>query len=169
MGAFATIVEVMAGMDVFQLFFPWLLILGLSYGILEQYEFVSDDSSVNGVIALSFAFFTIGGAYIFLPAGTFTQLAALMAFGLFGILGLVVLMGVAGYDIESIGEDGTSIPVLAAVAVAIVAFAVVLMSSFNIGGLSLTSANFFEDVVMPILVLVFMGGIVYWTLNPAEE
>ncbi len=166
MGAFATIVEVMAGMDVFQLFFPWLLILGIAYGILDKYEVISDDSSVNGVIALSFAFFTIGGAFVFLPSGTFTQLAAFFAFGVFGVLGFVVLLGVAGYDLEELADSPYSLPGIAAIVIAIVSFLAVLSSKFGLEGME--TGNAFEEVVMPILVLVFLLLIVYWTLNMDE-
>jgi len=36
MGAFENLIQMMAGMDIFQLFFPWLFVLAVSFGLLEK-------------------------------------------------------------------------------------------------------------------------------------
>lgn len=174
MGAFATIVEVMAEMDVFQLFFPWLLVLSITYGVLEKSEAVSDDSSVNGAIALSMAFFAIGGAYLFLPEMILVRSAAALTFAIFALIGFMVLLGVSGVDIEEMGEEGgiSGNPVAGiAVLIFIVGFIAILLSQDFIFDLvvSGSNTNLVEEVLMPILVLIFLALVVKWTLSDGEE
>jgi hypothetical protein len=170
MGAFATIVEVMAEMDVFQLFFPWLLILSISYGILQKSEVIGDDSTVNGVAALSLAFFTIGGSYFFVPAGTFTRFASGLAFLVFAIIGLVVMLGVAGIDLSEYTEIEGNLPALVAIIGFIIIFFGTLAFSlpwgdiFGTGNL-MGSGSVFEEIIMPILILIFLIIIVATTTD----
>ena len=158
MGAFATIVEVMASMDVFQLFFPWLFVLAITYGLLEKHGVFSEDSTVNGVIALALAFLTIGGAAMFIPAGMFTHFAAALAFGLFAIIGFMILLAASGMDVdEQLGEI-SSLPTIGALVITIVSFIAVVGYYVDVGGLlgGVSGGNVFDEVVMPILILVFL-------------
>lgn len=165
MGAFATILEVMAGMDLFQLFFPWLLVFSITYGVLTGSDVITDDDSVNGVIALSLAFIAVGGAFFFVPAGLYTNFGAALSFGVLGIVGLVVMMGLAGYDLSQLAESKGSPPVIVAILVFIVAFIGVIAFQLPLGellgaGAGAGTSNIFEEVVMPILVLVFIIAVV---------
>lgn len=161
MGAFATIVEVMAGMNMFQLFFPWLLVLSISYGALKQSGVLGEDETVVGVASLAIAFFTIGGAYFFIPAGFFTHFFAAIAFTVFAVIGLVIILGVAGIDMTEYTTLEGNIPA----AVGIIAFLIIMISVAALyipwgaifgGGNLIGSGGVFEEVIMPILVLVFM-------------
>ena len=175
MGAFATIVEVMASMDVFQLFFPWLLVLAITYGILEQSNVITEDQSVNGVIALSLAFFTIGGAYFFLPDMILIRFASALVFGVFAVLGLVVLLGISGVDLDDMGEDGGVVgnPVAGiAMLIFVVAFIGILIAETGFGDLFTGASGTneaFEEFVMPVLVLLFMALTVRWTLGGGDD
>lgn len=159
MGAFATIVEVMAGMDVFRLFFPWLLVLSISYGILNQSNAISNDEMVNGVTAIAMSFIAIGGLYFFVPAGLFTNFMAAIAFGVMAIVGLVVMMGVSGFDVSQLAEDKKGLPLIVAIIFFILAFFGVIAFQLPWGELlggSAGTGNAFQEIVMPILVLIFL-------------
>jgi len=164
MGAFANLVQAMMAMDVFRLFFPWLLVLAVVYGVLENSGVLSDDSSVNGVIALAVAFISIGGAYMFLPPGIMTSLAAGLTFAIFGLLGLMILLSVSGYDLSE-GMEETQLPVLFAFIMAILIFIGAFAFQADIGSLLGNNVNAFQDAVMPILILVFLLAIVAITMG----
>jgi hypothetical protein len=170
MGAFATIVEVMADMNMFQLFFPWLLILSISYGALKQSNVLGDDETVIGVAALAIAFFTIGGAYLFIPAGLFTHFFSAMAFVVFAVIGFVVIAGVAGVDMSQYSEFEGNLPA----ALGMISFIVLFISILAIyipwqglfgGGNLVGAGSIFEEVIMPILILIFLILIVAVTTD----
>ena len=152
MAAFEIIVQTMTEMG-FRLFLPWLLVLSVTYGLLEKYEVVSGETQVNGSIALAMAFLTIIGVNQFAPAGIFTNFAAAITFGLFGLLGLMVLVAMAGYDIENYADGGT--PRYFAVAIFVVSFVTVVVTYIDISNLISESQNVFENIILPILILIF--------------
>lgn len=158
MGVFETLIQSMAQMDIFQLFFPWLFVLAVTFGLLEKHGVFSDDSSVNGVISLALAFLTVGGLAMFVPAGMFAHFAAALGFGLFAIIGFLILLAASGLDMQgdAIGKNN-SLPTIGALVIVIVSFIGVIGYYLNIesilGGLS---GNAFDEVVMPILLLIFL-------------
>lgn len=170
MGAFAEVVTLMGKMDVFRLFFPWLLILSITYGLLEKYELLGDDSTVNGVAALAVAFLTIGGALFMLGPDTrlFTHFGVAIGFSMFALLGYLLLLAVAGYDIGE-GMDESSLPVIGAIVLAVVSFIGVLAFQLPLNDLLGGVENTFDEVVMPILILVFLMIIVSLTLSDGGE
>ena len=174
MGAFANIVEIMAEMDIFQLFFPWLLVLAITYGILENSEVVSDDSSVNGVIAISMAFFTIGGAYVFLPQGILIRFASALVFGIFAIIGLVILLGLSGVDVGEMGDGGLEGNPAAAIAMLIfsVAFIGILIAETGLAQYfegNLSDAWIFQEVLMPVLILIFLLLVILFVMGSEDD
>jgi cytochrome c oxidase subunit IV len=152
MGAFDIIVQTMMEMG-FRLFLPWLLVLSVTYGLLEKYQVVSDETQVNGSIALAMAFLTILGVNQYAPVGIFTNFAAAIAFGLFGLLGFMVLVAMTGYDLDNYAEGGT--PRWFAVTIFVVAFIAVIVTYVDISNLIGETQSVFNDVILPILVLVF--------------
>ncbi len=154
MGAFETIVQTMMDMNVFHLFFPWLLILAVTYGLLEKYDFFDD--SVNGTIALAFATIAMGGIFMFVPEGLFSHFAAVMAFGVFALLGLLILLAVVGIDPTEFEDPQGELPGGAAIVIAIVGFIGVVVSQLDVRALLGGVQNSFQEVVMPILILVFL-------------
>lgn len=164
MGAFANVVETMAGMDVFSLFFPWLLVLSVTYGVLEKYNVFSEDSGVNGTIALSVAFFSVGGAYFFLPGGILTSFAAGLTFSMFGLVGFLILLAVAGMDVTELG-DTSDLPTIGAVVLVILSFLGAFAFTADISALLSGVEDAWQDVIMPILVLVFLLIVVSMTTD----
>lgn len=158
MGAFETIVQVMIDMNVFHLFFPWLLVLALTYGALDKYE-IFGEQSVSGTIAFATATLAMGGIYLYVPAGVFTNFAAALAFGVFGIVGMIVLFAVAGVDVTAFENPKNELPGIAALVIAIVSFVGVVLTQLDwatILGAANAGGNAFQEVVMPILVLIFL-------------
>lgn len=139
----------------FNLFLPWLIILAITYGALEKYEFVSDETQVNGAIAIAFAFLVILGVYQFAPPGIFTNFAAAVAFGAFALVGFMILLTTAGYDVTEFSEEKWSLPFIIAVVIFLVSFIAIVATYIDIGGLLGEDLDGFNDVVMPILILVF--------------
>lgn len=168
MGAFAAVVQTMADMNIFHLFFPWLLIFAVSYGVMNKNEVFSEDQTVNGVIALSIAFLTIGGAAVFVPEGLYTHFAAALSFGVFGILGFMILLAVAGYDLTQLAEKESSLPLIGAVLIAIVGFIGVLLSNFDVQSMLGGVSNPVDEILMPILVMIFLIIIVGATAGGGE-
>ena len=162
MAAFEIIVQTMTEMG-FRLFLPWLLVLSVTYGLLEKYQVVSEETQVNGSIALAMAFLAIIGVNNYAPAGIFTNFAAAITFGLFGLLGFMVLVAMAGYDIEKYAEGGT--PRYFAVAIFVVSFVTVIVLYIDLSSLISESQNVFENIILPILILVFFLLIVQQTTD----
>ena len=160
MAAFEIIVQTMAEMG-FRLFLPWLLVLSVTYGLLEKYQVVSDETQVNGSVALAMAFLSMIGIQQYAPAGIFANFAAAVTFGLFGLLGFMVLVAMAGYDIEKYADGGT--PRYFAVTIFVVSFITVVVTYVDISNIINQSQNVFEDIILPILVLIFFLLVVQQT------
>lgn len=158
MGAFENLIQTMAGLDIFQLFFPWLFVLAVSFGLLEKHGVFSDDSSVNGVISLAFAFLTIGGLAMFVPAGMFTHFAAALGFGLFAIIGFLILLAASGMNLEENLGSQNDIPTIGALVITIVSLIAVVGYYLDIESIlgMASTGNAFDEVVMPILILIFL-------------
>lgn len=160
---FEAIVETMIQMDVFQLFFPWLLVLAVSFGALDKYDWFEEDT-INAAVAFAISFIAIGGMYMFVPATLFSHFAAAVAFSVFGIIGLMILLAVAGVDLNDLDKD--SPPAKAAMGVGVAAFTGVLFIQFNLQQpltevvIHLFTGQTFDEVMMPILTLLFLLGIV---------
>ncbi|MFB6144829.1 MAG: hypothetical protein ABEJ98_05960 [Candidatus Nanohaloarchaea archaeon] len=158
MGVFGSIVATLMENNAFHLFFPWMLILTITYGALNRYDVFEEDAT-TGVAALSVAFISIGGIYQFAPPSMFANFAAALAFGAFGIFGLLVLFAVAGVDpTDSEEQDGnwTGLLAIGALVIGIVSFVGVIASQLDIEALLGGVENGFQEVVMPILILVFI-------------
>lgn len=169
---FETLIQTMAEMQLFRFFFPWLLVLAVSYGVLEKYNFVSDDEFVNGSISLAIAFMAGGGAYMFIPAGLLTNIVGAATFAIFAVIGLMIILGVAGYDVSQLQEDSRSMPILLGATIFLVALLSIVASFFDLSLLIPDIENwerFFEQFVMPILILALILGMVLFTARSSEE
>jgi len=165
-GAFEIIIQTMTEMG-FRLFFPWFLVLAVTYGLLEKYEIISDETQVNGSIALAMAFLTILGVSEFAPPGIFTNFAAAVSFGLFGLLGLMVLIAVTGYDLSEYEDSGA--PRIFAIVIFVVSFVTIVVTYVDIGSLIGESGQVFDEVILPILILIFFILIVRETAGSGSS
>lgn len=169
--AFETIVNAMLEMTAFQLFFPWLLVLAITYGILDKYGTISEEDSVNAVISLAVAFMAIGGSLLFIPEGMLAHLVAGLTFGLFAVIGLLIVMAAGGYNLEHLEDSDRPLPTILGLAIFLITIIAVSITYIEIPE-SLTSLldvvdepyEVFNEIVMPILILAFMFGIVALTM-----
>ncbi len=176
MGIFETLVQNMSQMDLFHLFFPWLLIVAVTYGALNKTDLFEEDT-IDAAVALSVGFIAMAGLLAFVPANMFPQFGAAIGFIVFGILGLLIVLAMAGVDVNDLADTGDTplrgnpIAVGGIILVSI-AFIGVFLSYFNLGGylpgfsgdidLSLSIGN---EAVMQVLTMVFMlalVGVVIW-------
>lgn len=169
---FETIVTTMVEMTVFQVFFPWLLVLAITYGVLDQYNTVSEEDSVNAMIALAISFMAVGGTYLFIPEGMLTELVAGLTFGLFAVLGFLIIMGTAGFDLEQL-EDGDSLPFKIGTLIFLISVITVGFGYTNAWERFVEFVGdpgvFFDEILMPIIVLLFLLGIVKSTVGASDE
>lgn len=163
--AFEIIVETMMEMTIFQLFFPWLLVLAITYGALEKYQVISEDTSVNGVIALAIAFMAVAGSYLFIPEGLLSHVIAALTFTIFAIISLLIVMAVAGFDLEKLTEDRKSLPLLLGVGIFLISLFALVPGYLPVGDLvDLLTIELFEEVILPILILALIFGVVAITV-----
>ncbi len=168
---FEQIIQTMAEMQIFRFFFPWLLVLAVSYGVLEKYHFISEDEFVNGSISLAIAFMAGGGAYMFIPAGLLTNVVAAATFGIFAVIGLMIVLGVAGYDLENLQDNDRSLPLILGAGIFVVALLAIISNFFGIPNIIPDIENWskiFEEVVMPILILLMIVALVALTAGQSE-
>ncbi|MFP4038355.1 MAG: hypothetical protein ACLFTA_01070 [Candidatus Nanohaloarchaea archaeon] len=167
MSFIADSIEFMSQTDVIHLFFPWLLVLAFTFGVLEKYEFFEDET-INAAISISFAFLSIGGIYFFAPANIFVNFGAVLAFAAFVALGFLIVMAVAGIDIDDMTDEEQNIPLYAGLGilglglVAVIGFALgvpEMLSGINIS----PEIELVQDVFMPVLLLGFILGVIYLT------
>lgn len=165
MSFIARSIEYMSETDVIHLFFPWLLVLAFTFGVLQKYEIFEDDS-VNAAIAISFSFLSIGGIYFFAPPGIFVNFGAVMAFASFVALGFLIVMAVSGVDINEMTDSEKNIPLIGGLSILGLGLLVILGSALGlpeaIAELTI-EANLVNDIVMPMLLLGFLLGVIYFT------
>ncbi|AOV95382.1 hypothetical protein AQV86_05700 [Nanohaloarchaea archaeon SG9] len=162
MGAFDQILTIMWDMGL-NLFFPWLVILAVTYGLLNKYEVISEEDGVNGAIAIGVAFLGVLG--LSGTSGIFTSFAAAITFGVFGVLGLMVLMAVAGYDITEHAEDSTSGFAVFAALIGLISFMAVVFNFVDFQQWIPSDASVFQDAIMPVLILVFLFLVIAVTVR----
>lgn len=167
MGVFDEIIRMMMDMGVFQVIFPWLIVMSITYGALEKYEYF-DDEMVNGAIALSLGFLTSAGMVMFVPQGLFANLMAALAFVSVGLIGIIVLAAIGGIDFSEIDREDNPIGGIA-IGVSIVALILVFLYQYDLSGfIPETGGNVWNDAVMPVLTMIFILLLVLFTANGGD-
>lgn len=138
----------------FDLFLPWLLLLAVSYGILKKTEALGDENSVIAIASVAISFLGVGGIMSVVPAEFFTQFFALISVLLVVVLGIVIILGLAGIDIADLGETkwfniGAVLTVIGIVVV--LAFAILPTSLPE-------AADLDSELVSTVIMLVVIGA-----------
>lgn len=165
MSFFAEMIEYMSETDLIHLFFPWLLTLAFTYGVLEKYE-VFDDPSVDGAVSISISFLAVAGIYFFAPQGIFVNFGAALAFAAFVALGFMVVMAISGIDLDSMTDVEKSIPLVGGLSILGVSLLVIVGSAIGLPEMLASfelEAQLVEDFLMPVLLLGFILAVVYIT------
>lgn len=166
MGVFDGLVRMMLEMGVFEVIFPWLIVMSVTYGALEKYEYFEDEM-VNGAIALSLGFLTSAGMVMFVPSGLFANLMAAIAFAAIGILGVIILAAIGGHDFQE--EDGGPLTGIALL-MGVIAFIGAFVYQFDLAGLLPTGeTDVWNDAVMPVLTMLFIIILVAVTAGGGGE
>lgn len=165
MSFFADIIVFMSETDIIHLFFPWLLLLAFTFGMLQKYEFF-DDEVVAGAVSISSSFLGIAGIYFFMPENLFANFGAIMAFAAFAVLGFLIVMAIAGIDIGEMEGKIGKIPLavgLVVLGIGILAIAAGALPVEEIIRDINIDANLVDDVLMPVFLLGFILAIIYIT------
>ena len=156
----------------FDFLLPFLLFMAIVYGILSKYEPFRKPGeggeptvAINGVISVVMSFFIIN----YTPIGFyFTELFALMATVVAGILVLTIIIGMFGVDLRSVFVDEknklreTQATILFALA-GLISIAIFLYAASNYLGFGLfgRGVSIDQDTIFTYIVLIGMGGVVY--------
>lgn len=162
MSFFADMITYMSQTDIIHLFFPWLLLLAFTFGMLQKYEFFEDEA-VTGAIALSSSFLAIAGIYFFLPENIFANFGGILAFAAFGVLGFLIVMAIAGIDISEMEGRIGKIPLAVGLGILSIGLLAMAAGAFPVEEVVREvniDANLVDDVLMPIILLVFIIAIV---------
>ncbi len=124
---------------------PWLLFLAVFYGLLQGKKVISEESSVNGVIAIVAAFLAAFVARGFLYTSMFGTMG-IVAAGLIIILIFLAMFGLK--PDELFGEHKT--------ALAIALAGIVLFIFLSAGGFGAFGAAIDSDTIMTIVILLVM-------------
>lgn len=165
MSFFAELLEYMSETDLIHLFFPWLLTLSITYGVLDKYD-IFEDPSVDGMVSLSVSFLAMGGIYFFAPEALFVNFGAALAFASFVALGFMIVMAVAGIELEEMTDTEKSLPLIGGLSI-------LGISLLIIGGAALGLPELLsgievpqeapQEVLSPVLIMVFILAAVYLT------
>lgn len=162
MSFFANMIEFMSQTDLVHLFFPWLLTVAITYGVLDKYD-IFDDPSVNGAVALSVSFLGVGGVFFFAPEGIFINFGAALAFSAFVALGFMIVMAVAGIDLDKMSEDQKKLPLIGGLTILGLSLLIIGGSALGIPELiaNLDWNSETNSLLMQIFMLAFIVATIY--------
>ena len=141
----------------FDFLFPWLLVLAITYGILQTKQIISSEISVNGVISVVIAFFVaymIKGEYLTNFLGVFSVMLLVVLAGL-------IMAGLAGVNVSDLNATWFKYGFLG---IGLLAGIVAFLSSGGLGFISMDidfSRIFNSEVFSVLLVLGIMIGAIY--------
>ena len=155
MAVFESMIQMMIDSGAYYVFI-WLLFAGLIYGMLEKYDIFNETSAIGGV-SLGASLFILIGIYSFAPAGLFLNFSAAIGFSLFAIFGTVIMLSMGGIDITELGNS-TSDNSIAGIGflLVIISFLGALAYNLDWSGLLGNVGSTWQDVVFPVLFLLFM-------------
>ncbi len=124
---------------------PWLLFLAVFYGLLQGKKTISEEASVNGVIAIVAAFLVA-----FIARGMlYTRIFGTMGVVAAGLLIVLIFLAMFGLKPEELfGEHKAALAIVLAI--------IVLFIFLSAGGLSAFGAAIDSDTVMTIVILIIM-------------
>ncbi len=165
MSFFADLVMFMSQTDIIHLFFPWLLLLAFTFGILQKYEFFENEA-VSGAIAISSSFLAIAGIYFFMPENIFANFGAVLAFATFAALGFLIVMAIAGVDITDLDNRIGRIPLAAGLAVMVIGMLSIAAGAFPVNEVVDSigfNVDLYQDIIMPVIVFGFILAVIALT------
>ncbi len=145
MSVFSNMLRTLESLGFVDFVLPWLLFLAVFYGVLQGKKTISEESSVNGVIAIVAAFLVAFIARGFLYTRIFGTMGVVAA----GLLIVLVFLAMFGLKPEELfGEHKT--------ALAVTLGAIVLFIFISAGGLGAFGSAIDSDTLMTIFILLTM-------------
>jgi hypothetical protein len=155
MAVFESMIQLMIDSGAYYVFI-WLLFAGFIYGLLEKND-VFGDSSATGGVSLGGSLFILIGIYSFAPSGLFLNFSAAIGFALFAIFGTVIMLSMGGINITELGDNMSDNPIAGlGFLLVIISFLGALAYNLDWGGLLGNVGSAWQDVVFPVLFLIFM-------------
>ncbi len=156
MSVIQPILENLAELGVYDFFMPFLLILAVVFGVLQSRKVISEEVSVNAVIAIAVSFlatYTLRGVF-------FTQLFGMAGMVIAAGVTLIILLALLGLKPEDVfGEKGKFIGGIFALVIVIIIFLYAL-------GNRVVMDN---ESVMTIIFMVFIFLAVYFMATGGKK
>lgn len=149
----------------FEFVLPLVLFMAIFFGILRKIEVLGDDEAVQGAAAVALAFLTTFGIYVFIPFSFFPQFFGALSILIVLILGMIILMGMAGFDISG-GMDAKSQRYMVAGVILIVIIAFPAM--FSLAGTDVQITEQHANFVLTLALIAVIGYIIS-KLGPQAE
>jgi len=160
-GAFYILLQNMSRLGFFQFLFPFLLALAIIYGLLSWALKEQLPKSARGLISLIFAFFVmLYTSWNTMIVSFFANLSGAWLVVATGLLFIVILFALVGYDVKKLTEGKTSkwALVLLLVFIGIVIF-------FGAGGAMLMNIpgwTMSSDFWTVLFFIVILAIVVFW-------
>lgn len=147
MSAITNMLANLTNMGFYDFILPWLLFLAVFYGLLQGKKTISEDSSVNGVIAIVSAFLV---AYI-ARGMLYTRIFGTMGVVFAGFLMIVIFLALFGIKPEELlGSNKTALAII----LGIIGLAIFLSA----GGLDVFGTSIDSETSTMVVVLILMFG-----------
>lgn len=167
MAVFESLLQMMVSTGAYYIFI-WLLFAALIYGLMEKYSILGE-SSANGGAALGSSFFILLSIYVIAPEGLFLNFGAAVGFIVLAIFSVVILLSFSGINVPEMteGVEGNVIAGASLILV-LIAFIGALAFNLNVGDLLGGVENAWEEIVFPIVFLVFLLIIMLFAMGGGE-
>lgn len=141
----------------FEFVLPLILFMAIFFGILRKTEVLGDDEAVQGAAAVALAFLTTFGIYVFIPFSFFPQFFGALSILIVLILGMMIIMGMAGFDVSG-GVDAKSQRYMVAGVILIVIIA--FPALFTFAGTDYAISEQHANFVLTLALIAVIGYII---------
>lgn len=142
----------------FEFVLPLVLFMAIFYGLLRKTEVLGDDEAVQGAAALSMAFLTTFGIYTFIPFQYFPMFFGALSVLIILILGMMILVGMAGFEVGGGAVDARSQRYMVAGVILITIIA--LPAVFSIAGEGVQITEQHANFVLTLALIAVLGYII---------
>ena len=136
----------------YDFFLPFVLFVAIIYGLLSKTETISDEPSLNGIIAISVSFFIIN----YTPLGMFfSSLFGLASIVLAGLLVLLLFGGMFGIELDDVFSGNK-----AAVGIGLLLLTIIVFLSVSTDFFDMNSSSVMTVALLFVMVLgvMMIGG-----------
>lgn len=120
---FSQLLQNLSSVGFFDLFLPFLLILAVTYGVLQRIELFEDDS-VDATVSIVVALMSMFSMLTFVDAAFFTQFFGAVTLLVAVVLGYIIVLGLMGVDINDVAtlddDQKKKTAIFAAIGIAVV-------------------------------------------------